>query len=223
MWTSCLTLTLTSCKLPMENRTFPPAQLSAEARQWLCDGLDEEINPIRSSRVKNALAQADIKAAMRQRGNRIEYDPHRRGDLFARLMTDQVLFDYRVITRTQADKDCDLTRRTSVHQIARDCLSLHGLSTQGTNAEVIERAFRMDNVTAFQRSYSTDAFPAILDSIGSKAMSLGYDNAPEVWPYIVRETTTKNFLEFTRVHRAGISNACQGGRRWVHLTANTRQ
>lgn len=147
--------------------------------------------------MENDIDIAAIKA--RHNKGRIQYDLNRRGDLFARIMTDQILYDYRIIDRTQADKDCDLSRRTSVHQIIRDCLSLHGLSTEGTNAERAMRAFKMDNVNAFSRSYSTDSFPAILDNIGQKAMSLGYDRAPEVWPYIVRRTTTTNFKPFTRI------------------------
>jgi hypothetical protein len=145
---------------------------------------------------ENGIDVSAIKAKYR---GRIQHDPHGRGNLFARIMIDQVLLDYRVIDREQADKDCDLSCRTSVHQIIRDCLSLNGLSTEGTNAERAMRAFRMDNQTAFTRSYSADSFPAILDNIGSKAMSLGYDRAPEVWPFIVRQTTTKNFKPFTRV------------------------
>jgi hypothetical protein len=140
-----------------------------------------------------------IECAQRNKG-RIQHDPHRRGNLFARIMTDNILFDYRVIDRDQADKDCDLSRRTSVHHIIRDCLSLQGLSSEGTNAERAMRAFQMDNgPNAFTRSYSRDSFPAILDNIGSKAMSLGFDRAPEVWPFIVRQTTTKDFKPFTRV------------------------
>ena len=159
----------------------------------------EDEGPILTPRQKAALRQADINTARRIRDARIQYDPRRRGETFCRIMVDQVLHDYRVITRDEADKDIDPSRKTSTHQIARDCLSLHGLRTDGTNAAVVERALRMDNVNSFQRSYSTDSFPGIMDSIGSKAMSLGFDRAPEVWRYIVRETTARDFRPFTRV------------------------
>ena len=141
----------------------------------------------------------DVAAFKARYKNRIEHDPNQRGNLFARIMTDQVLHDYKIISPEHCNRDVDLTSRTPAHQIARDCLSLHGKRTDGTHAEVISRALKMDNESAFTRAYSTDSFPGILDSIGSKAMSLGYDRAPEVWPYIVRQTTTRDFRPFTRI------------------------
>lgn len=141
----------------------------------------------------------DVAAFKARYKNRIQHDPNRRGELFSRIMVDSVLHDYKIISREQCDKDVDTSRRVSTFELAKDCLSLHGQRTDGTNAEVIMRAFQMDNVSAFARSYSADSFPAILDNIGQKAVRLGYDNAPEVWKFITRRTTTENFLEFTRI------------------------
>jgi hypothetical protein len=161
---------------------------------------DETGTTIRSPKMNAALRQADVDIAARKRNKgRIQYDPHRRGELFCRIMTDQRLWQDGVLPASEADPDCDLSRRVTAYDVARDCLSLHGMSVPETNAQIIEKAVRMDNVSAFSRAYSTDSFPGIMDSIGQKALTLGCDNAGETWQYIVRQTETKNFKPYTRV------------------------
>jgi len=93
----------------------------------------------------------DVEAIRAKYRGRIQNDPHGRGALFSRLMVDNVLHDYRIIDKTEADPDCDLSRRVSTHQIAKDCLSLHGLSLEGTRSDNNAMA---DAVTLFHSSHA---------------------------------------------------------------------
>jgi hypothetical protein len=141
----------------------------------------------------------DVEAIRARHRGRIQHDPHRRGDLFCRIMTDQRLVQDGVLPASEAHKDIDPHRRVTAYDLARDCLSLHGMSIPDTRAQIIDKALKMDNWSSVARAYSRDSFPGIMDSIGQKALTLGYNRAGETWPFIVSETETKNFRPYTRV------------------------
>jgi hypothetical protein len=138
-----------------------------------------------------------IECAQRNKG-RIELGSGRRVGLYAAIQRDAMLVHAGVMPKDQAHRDADLTRPPAVAEVAADFLRMAGMFVPQTAAGIIDAALKMANNNV-RRAYSRDHFPGWLGDTAQRAVTLGYEEAPETWQYLTRQKSKPDFREFDEV------------------------
>lgn len=123
--------------------------------------------------------------------------PRGRDSQFINAAADAVLVRDGLLSESEASVDWDIFHDVGLPQLARQCLSMAGITPPppGEKFATITKAREV----RIERGHSTSDFDALMENIASKALTLGYDNAPETWMYWTRQTTANDFKQFSRI------------------------
>ena len=122
----------------------------------------------------------------------IAYGANRHHSAFAQIKADEILFRAGILQRAELHRDAAPEEFTSAVRLCRDFISLAGGTPPPINQPI----------DIVNRALGSSDFPYLLENLSSKAVSLGFFQAPEIWPLITKTTPTKNFLEFSRITKA---------------------
>jgi hypothetical protein len=126
----------------------------------------------------------DVDAIREKYRGRIEYAGHRRIGLYSVIQRDAMLVDKGVMPADQAHRDADLTRKPIISAMGADFLRMAGDTVPMTAAGIIERAI------------ANDDFKLLLGDTAQKSATLGYDQAPETWPFWTTQESVNDFRQF---------------------------
>ena len=142
--------------------------------------------------IASAKARAAARGGRPRGGTRVAMGDNRHHALLLRIRTDEILFNAGLMQRSELHPDCQPGEIVSGVRLAREFISLAG----GTPPPIDQP---LQIVT---RALGTTDFPHLLENLAAKAATLGYSYAPEVWPLITKQTTTKDYKQFARVTAA---------------------
>lgn len=124
---------------------------------------------------------------------RVEYGRNDHHERFIEISTQQALFRAGLLSERQLHPDVDLVDMTigGSHcvRMARDFLALAGARPPPLQ----------ERRELFTRALAESDFPSLVENITHKALTMGYEQAPETWPLITRSSTTPGFKTFSRV------------------------
>ena len=124
---------------------------------------------------------------------RVEWGENRHHAEYQNKVVAEQLYRARAITSAQALRmapDADLIFPETLPRVARTALALSGITPEPLQDS-------MPNIRRAETS--TELYPSILENIASSALTQGYyTSAEEVWPRLVRTTTTADFRQFAR-------------------------
>lgn len=126
--------------------------------------------------------------------------------------------------RAAAVRDNELAGMT-LRELARDYLRARGERTAGLSAEqLVDKALRVPAVLRTQFSHSTSDFANILGSSAEKALSTGYEEAPETFRTWTRNVTMSNFRQhsFTNLSLFGDLQQVRPGEEYTAGTFSDR-
>jgi hypothetical protein len=126
----------------------------------------------------------------------LQLGDNRHHSVFTRIKTDEILFASGILQRSELHRDCEPGSIIDATRLCRDFLALAGVTPPPIQQPL--------NVVS--RALGSSDFPFLLENLASRATTLGYSLAPETWPLFTKQTTTKNFKEFSRITTPELSS-----------------
>ena len=148
-------------------------------------------------RLKSLEALERMQKPTPRTATRVSFGRNDHHSKYVQAATDAILVRDKVMSPRQADPDHTEFMELSLPRMARQCLTMQGITPPPRDElfSTVTAALR----TRVERGYSTSDFTSLLENIASKAVTLGWDNAPETWQYWTRQTETKDFKQFSRI------------------------
>jgi hypothetical protein len=146
------------------------------------------------SRARRAYAEGHRQHQQQQRrkeyAGRISLGANKHVDLAIREATEQLFLRENLISRRQCSRDTDTTDIGGHYALrqARTFLAMAGGAMPP-----------MDNKNEFfGRALTQSDLPHLMHNIASAALTKGYEDAPESWPFITYSSQTRDFRPFAR-------------------------
>lgn len=110
-------------------------------------------------------------------------------DVMNRVRTDEILFNAGLLRPDQLHRDAQPDQLPDTLRLCRDYIQRSGAAAPPLSEprQLVERAI------------SSSDLPELLANVASKAATLGFNNAAEIWPFITRTVPVRDFREFKQV------------------------